>query len=138
MLESRGHDEDEHRSERPSTLKTDKNIACANTFVRSDRRLKLRMLCELFYLNRFTVHQICTLHLHMEKDSAKIEHIEDRKTFFDLHDRTIINQYSNRHVIAGDESWSFEYDLEINRQTKKLHAKTSPRLKKGQMNKSNI
>lgn len=62
FLEGREHVEDEHRSGRPSTSKTDENIERVNTLVRSDRRLTLRMLSEQLNLNRFTVHQILTEH----------------------------------------------------------------------------
>ena len=75
FLEGREHVEDEHRSGRPSTSTTDENIERVNTLVRSDRRLTLRMLSEQLNLNRFTVHQILTEHLHMRKVCAKMPHV---------------------------------------------------------------
>jgi HTH domain in Mos1 transposase len=46
FLEGREHVEDEHRSGRLSTSKTDENIERVNTLVRSDCRLTVRMLSE--------------------------------------------------------------------------------------------
>ncbi|KAK4885970.1 hypothetical protein RN001_002241 [Aquatica leii] len=46
FFESRKNVEDEQRSGRPTTSKTDENIEPVRTFVRSDRRLTLRMLSE--------------------------------------------------------------------------------------------
>ncbi|KAK4880280.1 hypothetical protein RN001_008426 [Aquatica leii] len=72
FLEGRENVEDEQRSERLTTSKTDKNIECLRTLVRSDRHLTLRMLSEQLNLNRFTVQQILSEHLHMRKVCGKM------------------------------------------------------------------
>jgi hypothetical protein len=68
----REHVEDEHRLGRPSTSKTDENIECVNTLVRSDRRLTLRTLSEQLNLNTFTIHKILTENLHMREICDKM------------------------------------------------------------------
>lgn len=44
FLKHREYVKDEHRSERPSTPKTDENIGRVNTVVKSDHRLTLKTL----------------------------------------------------------------------------------------------
>ena len=83
LLKGREYVEFEHRLGRinlplfstvlPSNRsKTDDNIKSVNTLVRSNRRLILRMLCEQLNLNRFTIHQMLTKHLHTRKICAKM------------------------------------------------------------------
>ena len=77
FLEGREQVDDEPRSRRPSTSKTDDNVGRVRSLVMSDRRLTLRMISEL-NLNRFAVHQILTHDLDMRKcvrhDGSKEPH----------------------------------------------------------------
>ena len=41
-------------------------------------------------------------------------------------------------VIAGDESWVFDYDPETKRQSEDWHTKSSPRPKKARMSRSGV
>ena len=72
FLEGREHVEDEPRSGRPSTSKTDENVERVKALVRSDRRLTIRMMGDQLNLNTFTVHQILTEDLQMRKVCAKM------------------------------------------------------------------
>ena len=67
FLEGREQVEDEPRAGRPSTSKTDDNVERVRSFVRSDRRLTLRMISIELNLNWFTVHQILTHDSDMRK-----------------------------------------------------------------------
>src|ERR1700761_7807581 len=69
FLKGRKHVEDEPRSRRPSTSKTEET--CEGS-CRSDRRLTIRMMSDQLNLNSFTVHQILTEDLHMRKVCAKM------------------------------------------------------------------
>ena len=69
FLEGREHVEDEPRSGRPSTSKTEENVERVRALVRSDRRLTIRMMSDQLNLNSFTVHQILTEDLHVDGPS---------------------------------------------------------------------
>ena len=64
--------EDEPRVGRPSSSKTGDHVERVRSLVRSDRRLRLRMISSELNLNRFTVHQILTQDLDMRKLCAKM------------------------------------------------------------------
>jgi predicted transcriptional regulator len=70
--EGRESIEDEPRSGRPSTSKTDNNVEKVRTLVRSDRRLTVQMIASELNFNHTTVHQILTQELTMRKVCAKI------------------------------------------------------------------
>ena len=72
LLEGREQVEDEPRAGRPSSSKTDDNVERVRSLVRSDCRLKLRMIRSELNLNRFTIHQILTQDLNMRKVCAKM------------------------------------------------------------------
>ena len=64
--------EDESRSGRPCTSKTDENVTKVRDLVRSDRLLTVRIISSVLNLNRQTVHEILTLELGMKKICAKL------------------------------------------------------------------
>lgn len=146
FLEGREHVEDEPRSGRPLTSRTDENMDRVRALVRSDRRLTIKMISEQLNLNTFTVHQIVTDDLNMRKVCAKLvpknlttEQKDNRKNVcVDLLERIANDQEFFNCVITGDESWIFEYDPETKRQSKEWHTSSSPRPKKCRMSKSKI
>lgn len=138
--------EDEPRSGRPSTAKTDENVIKVRDLVRSDRRLTVRMIGEQLGLTHTTVHQILTNDLEMRKICAKmVPKILSQDQKDNRRDRCLdfLEQIENdpsflERVITGDESWIFEYDPETKRQSQEWHTSASPRQKKGRMSKSKI
>lgn len=70
--EGRTNVEDEDRSGRPSTSRTDVNLARVRELVRSDRRLSVKMIAEELNINRETVRLIITEDLGMRKICAKM------------------------------------------------------------------
>lgn len=64
--------EDEPRSGRPSTARTDENVDRIRELVRSDRRLTIRMIGEQLNLSHTTVRQVLTNELGMRKICAKM------------------------------------------------------------------
>jgi len=125
---SEGHEsiKDEPRSGRPSTSKTDNNVELVGALVRSDRRLTVRMIASELNLNHTTVHQILTEELAMKKLYTKfvpknltIEEKDNRKdACLHLLERIQRDRNFLKNVITGDETWIFEYDPEIKRQSK--------------------
>ena len=138
--------EDDPKSGRPSSTRTDENIVRVNELVRSDRRLTVRMMAETLNVNRESVRSILVEDLGMRKLCAKMvpkvlsadqkEHrvnvcqdwlqtITDDPEFFD-------------RVITGDETWVFQYDPETKRQSCQWKSPSSPRPRKARMSKSKI
>ena len=72
IVNGRENGEDEPRSERPCTSKTDENVTKVRAIVRSDRRLTVRMIGSELNLNHQTVHDILTEELVMQKTCAKL------------------------------------------------------------------
>ena len=118
FLEGRKQVEDESRTGRPSTSKTDHNVERVRSLVRSDRWLTLRMISSELNLNRFTVPQILTQDLGMRKVCSKMvpknlttELKASRKdACLDLLDRLETEPEFFSRIITGDEIWILEYD----------------------------
>jgi hypothetical protein len=56
--EGRENVEDEHRSGRPSTVKSDENVERVRSLVAADRRLTVRFVANELNMNKNDVHQI--------------------------------------------------------------------------------
>ncbi|KAL4113850.1 hypothetical protein QTP88_017411 [Uroleucon formosanum] len=138
--------EDELRSGKPSTAKTEENVIRVRDLVRSDRRLTVRMIGEQLGLTHTTVHQILTNDLEMRTIWAKMvpkilsqdQKDNRRDTCLDFLEQIENDPSFLERIITGDESWIFEYDPEIKRQSQEWHTSASPRQKKGRMSKSKI
>ena len=134
--------EDELRSGRPCTSKTDENVTKGKALVRSDRRFRVRMIGSELNLYHQTVRDILTEELDMRKICAKLiqktnftnkqkengrnmclnllEPIENKENFF-------------KHVITAEESWIFECNPETKRQISEWHTRNSSSPKKARM-----
>jgi len=138
--------EDEPRSGRPCTSKTDENLTKVRDLVRSDQRLTVRMISSVLNLNRQTVHEILTFELGMQKICAKLvpkiltnEQMENRRNVcLDLLECIENDKSFFKHVITGDGTWILEYDPDTKRQSSEWHTSNSPRPKKARMSKSKI
>ena len=97
-------------------------------------------------LNQWTVHDILTEEVGMQKKSAKLIPINfnnDQRKTEEMRAWTFLNTskmaiFVFKHVITGEESWIFEYDPENKRQSSEWHTNNSPRPKKTRMSKSKI
>ena len=107
--------EDEPRSGRPCTSKTDEYVTKVRALVRSDRRLTVRMISSVLNLNRQTVHESLTFELCMQKICAKLvpkifttEQKENRwNVCLDLLERIENDKNVFKHDITRDETWIF-------------------------------
>ena len=110
-MDSRECVEDEARSARPCTSKTDENVTKMRALVKSDHRLTVRMIGSELNLNQQTVHDILTKELGMQKICAKLvpkilpkEQKENRRNvFLDLLERIENDENFFKHVITGAE-----------------------------------
>ena len=70
--EGREEVEDDHRSRRPSTSRTDENVKRVRQKMRSDRRLTVRIIADELGINSERVWRIITEDLGMRKICAKM------------------------------------------------------------------
>jgi len=144
--EGRQDVEDDPRSGRPSTSRTDANVERVRQAVRGDRRMTVRLIASELDMNRDSVWKIITEDLGMRKICAKMvpklltDEQKDRRLQVckDILERLDTEPDLLRRVITGDESWVFEYDPETKRQSLQWKSLTSPRPKKARMSKSNV
>lgn len=138
--------EDEKRSGRPSTSKTDENVQKVAKMVRSNRRLTIRELTEELNISYGSVQSILTDDLQMRRVSAKFvprlltaEQKENRVSVCtELKDRLDADPDFMAKIITGDESWVYGYDPETKIQSSQWKTSGSPRPKKARQSKSNV
>ena len=142
--EGREEVEDDHRSGRPSTSRTDKNVERVRQKVRSDRRLTVRMIADELGMNSERVWRIITEDLGMRKISAKMvprflnEGPKERpvQVCQDILERLETEPNLLKRVVTGRESWIFEYDPLTKRQSLEWKSALLPRPEKARMFKS--
>ena len=117
--------EDEQRSGRPSTTRTSDNTARVRELVRSDRRLRIRMISDEVNVNWEAVRQILTEELWMTKIGAKMvprnltEQQRDARVSVcaELLEQVEADPKLMERVITCDETCFFQYDPETKRQS---------------------
>ena len=86
--------EDEPRSGRPYTSKTDENVTKVRALVRSDRRLTVRMIGSELNMNHQTVHDNFTEELGMQyRDYC----------FFNIHDKCFLVFINEQSILQYRE-----------------------------------
>ena len=137
-------EDDDHRSGRPSTSRTDENVERVRQKVRSDRRLTVRMNTDELDMNNERVYRIITEDLGMKKICAKMvprllnEGQKERRVQVcqDILEQLETEPNLVKRVVTGDESWIFEYDPVTKRQSLEWKSALSPRPKKVMVFKS--
>jgi hypothetical protein len=117
--EGREDVQDDPRSGQPKTQRTDANVNRVRTLARSDRRLGVRVIEEL-NMSREAVRQIVKEDLGMRKFAAKMVPgilTHDQKRRLRISSYLLRNAEVFDRVIAGDETWCFQYDREAKRQS---------------------
>ena len=126
--------EDEPRSGRPVTSRTEENATKVKTLVKADRRLTVRMIGDELNLNHQTVHNILTKDLGMRKTCAKLipkdltqeQKVDQKDVCVDLLERVENEPDFLKHLITGNESCIFQYNPETKRQSMEWHTSNSP------------
>ena len=144
--EGREDVEDDPKSGRPTTSRTNENVERVREKVRSDRRLTVRMIADELSMNSERVWRIITEDLGMRKVCAKMVprllndgQKENRvQVCQDILKQLEITPDLLSRVVTGDESWIFEYDPLTKRQSLKWKSASSPRPKKARLFKSKI
>jgi len=143
--EGREDPKDDARSGCPSTSSGNENIDCVRSLVLSDRRLTVRKIAEELGLGKSSIHTILMEHLEMKKVCAKIvlklltpeQKLQRKECCVDWKTSEESNEFLKR-VITGDESWIYEYDIELKSQSRVWKQKNSLRPKKSRKSKSKI
>ena len=144
--EGREDVEDDPKSGRPTTSRTNENVERVREKVRSDRRLTVRMIADELSMNSERVWRIITEDLGMRKVCAKMVprlpndgQKENRvQVCQDILKQLEITPDLLSRVVTGDESWIFEYDPLTKRQSLEWKSASSPRPKKARLFKSKI
>ena len=138
--------EDNPRSGRPVSVKSDMNIQLVNELVRKDRRLTIRMMAEELEMSKESVRTILVENLGMKKICARMvpkllsdeQKLRRMEVCEEILQQLGINPNFLPNVITGDESWIFQYDPETKRQSRQWKSPSSPRPRKARMCKSKI
>ena len=142
--EGREEVEDDQRSGRPSTSRTDENVERVRQKVQSDCRLTVRMIADELGMNSKRVWRIITKDLEMRKICAKMEPRllnEGQKERHVQVCQDILEQIETepnllKRVVTGDEPWIFKCDLLTKRQSLEWNSALSPWPKKVRVFKS--
>ena len=120
--------EDQPRSRRPSTSRTDENVDKINALVREDRRRTIDQLCEMSGMSWSSIQRILSEDLHMRRVAAKFvprlltdEQRKNRlQACFELQNQLEEDAEFFSMVITCDESWCYGYDPETKQQSSVL------------------
>lgn len=136
--------EDDHRSGRPSTSKTDENVEKIRQLIHEDRRQTIHDLCTSVGISYGSCQEILTENLGMRRVAAKfvprLLSVDQKQRRVDVcselretseNDPTFISR-----VITGDESWFYGYDPETKQQSSQWKSPRSPRPKKARQVRS--
>lgn len=142
--EGRERVEDDDRSGRPSTSKSEDNVSRVRKLLNEDRRMTVRTISENLGIPQTTVFEIVTENLNMRKVCAKLVPrvlSNDQKTTRKTISQELLDRVSEEpdllnNVVTGDETWVFEYDPQTKRQSSEWHTSSSPRPKQARMSKS--
>lgn len=138
--------EDDQRCGRPTTKRTENEVAKVRALVAADRRMTVRMLADELNMGKDTVHKILTEDLgkrkicsrfvpHFLTDDQKQCRMEACGELIDSADRDPLFLQS---IVTGDESWCYQYDPETKRQSAEWRSPSSPRQKKFRFQKSKV
>jgi len=111
---------DDPRSGRPSTSKTDDNVAYDREVIRSNRHLTVREVADEVSISKTMCHEILTENLGVHRIAAKFVPrllTDDQKQNRDdlsqeLLDRANGDDNFLKNIITGDETWVYGYYVE--------------------------
>ncbi|CAB0013034.1 unnamed protein product, partial [Nesidiocoris tenuis] len=137
--------EDQPRSGRPSTSRTDDNVEKINSLISEDFRRTIDQLVHMSGMSWSSIQRIVSKDLHMRRVAAKLvprlltdEQRERRlQACFELQNQLQEDPAFFSKVITGDESWCYGYDPETKHQSSRSTS-SSPLPKKCRLDHSNI
>lgn len=138
--------EDEARSGRPSTARTDENVKKIHEIILEDRRQTIEEVTERSGVTWSSIQRILSEDLGMRRVAAKFASrllTEQQKQGWVESCSSLKEEFQNdpnffSKVITGDESWCYGYDPETKQQSSQWNTPASPRPKKARQVRSNI
>ena len=138
--------EDEERTGRPSTSKTQENVERVSEMIRLSRRLTIREISEDVNISYGSIQNILTADLNTRQVSAKfvprvstVEQKQQRLSIsLELRDHAASDSSFLGNVIMGDETWVYGYDPETRVQSSQGKSPSSPCAKKAHQSRCNI
>ena len=132
--------EDDRRSWRPSTSKTDENVECVRQKLRCDRHLTVRTIANELGMNSERVWRIITEDLCKNGTVPRLPNEGQKEPRVQVC-QDILEQLETepnwlKRVVTGNESRIFEYDPLTKRQSLEWKSALSPRPKKARVFKS--
>jgi len=136
--EGRTSVDDDPHSGRPSTSKTDDNVAKVIEVIRPNRCLTVQEVVEEVSISKTVCHEILTENLGRHCIAAKFVPrllMDDQKqnrldVSQELLDRANGDDNFLKNIITGDETWVYGYNVETKVQSSQWVSKTSPRPQK--------
>lgn len=138
--------EDEPRSGRPITVRSEELIAKVRERLLQDRCVTVRMMADDYGVNRETIRKIIVEDLGKKKVASRfVPHSlsEEQKQLRVEYARDIIatarrNKNFLLSIVAEDECWCFRYDPATKRQSAEWKSPSSPKGKKLRLQKSKV
>lgn len=146
FLDGRVSLKDDKRDGRPISARTPEMIEKVRDFVANDRNASLKMMEEALNIGKETIRLILHEDLGKTKVCAKfVPHTltGEQKSFRVNHSKEVVAAARNdqnflKSIVTGDETWCFQYDPEIKRQSAEWKSKNSPQIKKTRKSPSKI
>ena len=135
MKEGRTSIEDDPRSGRPTTSRTEELINSLRDLINTNRRLTIREIAEELGASYGTCQTIITEDLGMRRISAKFV---PRLLTPDQKDTRLTLSQEMMDRTAADPTWVYGYDPETKQQSSQWKTPASPRPKKARQVKSNV
>ena len=117
--------EDQPRSGRLATSRSDENVDKINALIREDRHRTIDQLCEMSGISWSSIQKILSEDLHMGRVAAKfvprllICEQKERRLQACFEPQNQLKEHPDffSKVITGDESWCYGYDPETKQQS---------------------
>jgi len=144
--EGRENVNDEPRSGRPSTSKTDENVQEVKKIVFKNRRITIREIADDLNISFGSCQSILTDVLGMTRVSAKfvpkLLNFDQKQHRINIA-QDMLNDVNDdpdllKRVITGDETWVYGYDVETKAQSSQWKSPGEPRPKKARQVRSNV
>lgn len=138
--------EDLPRSGRPSTSTDEQSVEEVKKIVMDNRRVSVREIAREIGIPKTSVHRILTEFLNMRRVAARL--VPKKLNFMQKQRRIdvseeMLSELRNdpmffSHIITGDESWVYEFDMETEQQSSEWRLPNEPKPKKPRQSKSKI
>lgn len=144
--EGRDNVNDKSRSGRPSTSSTEENIKKVQEIVLDNRHSSLREIAHHLNISHESVRSILVDNLNMRRVAARLvpkdlNFLQKQyrlQISLDMLDRSNSDPTFMEHIITGDETWVYEFDMQTSQQASKWRTEFESKPKKPRQSRSKI